>query len=149
MSESTPAPEPSVEVTGDARGLAQTIHAGSHLLKADEPADAGGTDTGPSPYQLLLAALGSCTSMTLALYARRKQWPLEGVSVRLSHQSVHATDCASCDSTEVPVLRVTREIALRGALDAAQRARLLEMADRCPVHRTLTGRIEVVTRLAE
>jgi putative redox protein len=148
MSESMTEVEAAVEVTGDAAGFAQDIVVGTHRLRADEPAIVGGTATGPTPYQLLMAALGSCTSMTVAMYARRKQWPLKRVSVRLSHQNIHAVDCASCDVKEGPALRITRELTLEGELDAAQRQRLLEMANRCPVHRTLTGQMDIVTHLA-
>jgi uncharacterized OsmC-like protein len=127
--------------------LRQEIDAGSHTFLADEPATAGGDDSGPDPYALLLAALGACTSMTLLLYARRKQWPLEGVEVRLSHHRDYARDCAECDEKPVQVDQIERRIALRGPLDEAQRARLLEIAQKCPVHRTLTGTIRVDDRL--
>jgi putative redox protein len=133
-------------VHGSAQGFAQEVTVGTHRLLADEPVAAGGTDTGPGPYDLLIAALGSCTSMTIALYARRKKWPLEAVTVTLRHEKIHATDCASCESKEGKLDRIERVIQLRGALDAAQRARLLEIADKCPVHRTLTSEIQIVTR---
>jgi putative redox protein len=119
----------------------------ANRLTADEPRASGGTETGPTPYELLMAALGSCTSMTLAMYARRKGWPLMRVSVNLSQQNIHAADCATCDVTGGSVVRITRDITLEGPLEEAQRVRLLEMAERCPVHRTLAGRLEVVTRL--
>ena len=136
-----------VVVRGAADGFAQEITAGAHRLRSDEPASAGGTDTGATPYDLLLAALGSCTSMTVAMYARRKQWPLERVTVGLRHSRVHAEDCAACD-TEAPQLTVIdREIVLDGALGDDQRSRLLAIANRCPVHRTLTSRIDIRTRL--
>jgi putative redox protein len=128
--------------------LRQQIDAGPHTLFADEPADAGGDDSGPDPYELLLAALGACTSMTLLLYARRKQWPLEGAEVRLSHRRDYARDCADCDQKPAQIDLIERHITLRGPLDDAQRARLLEIAAKCPVHRTLTGTIEVSDRLA-
>lgn len=136
-----------VVVRGGAAGYAQEISAGGHALRADEPQSVGGTDTGPGPYELLLAALGACTSMTLRMYADRKGWPLEGVTVELRHQKVHAQDCADCETREGKVDEVQRGIALEGALDAQQRARLLEIADRCPVHRTLESEIRVRTRL--
>jgi putative redox protein len=136
-----------VVVRGDATGFAQTIDAGRHRLTADEPVRSGGTDTGPSPYDLLLAAIGSCTSMTLGLYARRKGWPLEAVIVRLSHGKVHAEDCESCETKPAAIDRVEREIELVGALTDEQRTRLLEIADKCPVHRTLTSRMDIRTRL--
>ena len=136
-----------VIVRGAADGFAQEILAGRHRLVSDEPAAVGGTDTGPTPYDLLLAALGSCTSMTIALYARRKQWPLERVTVRLRHSRVHAEDCADCETREAKLTRIEGDIALDGALDEQQRARLLEIANRCPVHVTLTSKIEIRTRL--
>jgi putative redox protein len=137
----------SVIVRGGARGLIQEIEAGRHYLTADEPLSAGGADAGPSPYDYLLAALGTCTSMTLSMYARQKQWPLEGVTVRLSHSRIHATDCAECETKDGKLDRIDREISLAGELSAEQRARLLEIADRCPVHRTLTSEISIRSRL--
>lgn len=128
--------------------LAQDIVAGPHRLRADEPAALGGEDSGPSPYDLLLAALGACTSMTLRLYAAQKRWPLERVTVRLRHDKVHAADCAECETREGRIDRIEREIALEGALDETQRARLLEIANRCPVHRTLRSEVWIPTRLA-
>jgi putative redox protein len=136
-----------VIVGGDANGFAQDVSAGGHRFVSDEPESAGGTDRGPSPYDLLLAALGSCTSMTIAMYARRKHWPLERVSVRLRHSRVHAEDCAACDESEAKLTVIERDIDLVGALDDDKRARLLEIANRCPVHRTLTSRIDIRTRL--
>jgi len=136
-----------VVVSGNASGFAQEIEAGRHRIAADEPAAAGGTDTGPSPYDLLLGALGACTSMTVAMYARRKQWPLERVSVRLQHAKIHAEDCAECETKEGRLDRIEREISLTGPLTAEQRGRLLEIANRCPVHRTLTSEIDIRTRL--
>jgi len=136
-----------VIVGGDANGFAQDVSAGGHRFVSDEPESAGGTDRGPSPYDLLLAALGSCTSMTIAMYARRKRWPLERVSVRLRHSRVHAEDCAVCDESEAKLTVIERDIDLVGALDDDKRARLLEIANRCPVHRTLTSRIDIRTRL--
>src|SRR6058998_3472058 len=128
-----------VVVRGGAAGFAQEIVVGPHRLAADEPASAGGTDTGPDPYDLLLAALGACTSMTIRMYAERKGWPLEKVIVRLGHARIHAEDCATCDTKEGYADRFEREIELLGPLDAEQRARLLEIAGKCPVHRTLLG----------
>ncbi len=122
------------------------IQAGPHALRADEPPGVGGDDTGPTPYGLLLAALGACTSMTLRMYADRKGWPLERATVGLRHEKIHARDCEDCETREGRVDRIEREIALEGPLDAAQRARLLEIADRCPVHRTLHGEVSVRTR---
>jgi putative redox protein len=127
----------------------QSIGVGGHHLRADEPESFGGTNTGPSPYDLLLASLGACTSMTLRLYADRKNWPLEHVSVRLKHEKIHARDCAECETKEGKIDRIDREIELQGALDASQRARLLEIANRCPVHRTLHSEVVVPTRLID
>lgn len=136
-----------VVVTGTGAGYAQQIIAGEHRLVSDEPEASGGTDMGPGPYDLLLAALGSCTSMTVAMYARRKHWPLETIRVRLRHSKVHATDCADCDTQVAKLDRIERDIELVGALDDEQRARLMEIADKCPVHRTLTSDIDIQTRL--
>jgi putative redox protein len=136
-----------VVVQGEARGFAQEGAVGSHRLRIDEPLAVGGTDTGPSPYDLLLMALGSCTSMTVALYARRKHWPLDRVVVWLQHSRVHASDCAECETKEGKIDRIEREIALEGTLTDAQRARLLEIANRCRVHRTLQSEIDIRTRL--
>jgi putative redox protein len=127
--------------------LRQEISAGPHTLYADEPADAGGDDVGPDPYELLLGALGACTSMTLVLYARRKKWPLDGVEVRLSHRRDYAQDCEDCERRDSQIDMIERRITLRGELNEAQRARLLEIAQKCPVHRTLTGSIKVDDRL--
>ena len=136
----------SVVVRGSAAGFAQEIHAGPHRLHADEPASAGGTDTGPSPYDLLLAALGACTSMTVGMYARRKAWPLEEVTVHLRHSKIHATDCAECETKEGMLDRIERDIHFTGPLTDEQRTKLLEIANKCPVHRTLTSEIDIVTR---
>jgi uncharacterized OsmC-like protein len=140
---------PVVIVSGDAKGFAQEIQIGHHRLPADEPASAGGSDTGPSPYDLLLAALGACTSMTIALYARRKNWPLDAVTVRLRHSSIYASDCAECETREGKLDRIERDVELIGALDDEQRATLLEMATKCPVHRTLTSETRIQTRLVD
>lgn len=120
---------------------------GRHGLLADEPTAAGGNDRGPGPYELLLMALGACTTMTLRLYADRKRWPLHRVSVRLRHTKIHAEDCASCETKPAMLDHIERVISLEGALDAAQRQRLLEIADMCPVHRTLTSEIKIATTL--
>jgi len=136
-----------VIVRGDASGFAQEIHAGKHHFNSDEPLSAGGTDTGPSPYDLLLAALGSCMSMTIAMYARRKTWPLESVTVTLRHSRIHAADCADCETKEGLLDRIERDIELSGTLTPEQRAKLLEIANKCPVHRTLTSEINIQTRL--
>jgi uncharacterized OsmC-like protein len=136
----------SVVVRGSAAGFAQEIHAGSHRLHSDEPVSVGGTDTGMSPYDLLLAALGACTSMTVAMYARRKAWPLEEVTVNLRHSKIHATDCAECETKEGMLDRIERDIHFAGPLTEEQRSKLLEIANKCPVHRTLTSEIDIETR---
>ena len=136
-----------VTVHSSAAGFAQEIAVGRHRLTADEPASAGGTDTGPNPYDFLLAALGSCMSMTVALYARRKHWPLDGVTVRLRHSRIHAADCEHCDTTDGLLDQIDCDIELAGELSEEQRLRLLEIADKCPVHRTLTSEIHIQTHL--
>lgn len=136
-----------VVVTSTAAPFTQDIQAGAHRFQSDEPVAAGGGDAGPDPYDLLLASLGSCTSMTLRLYARRKGWPLERVEVRLRHSREHAQDCADCERGKVRVERIERRIALTGALDAEQKARLLAIADRCPVHQTLMTTLTIQTTL--
>lgn len=150
-----PRPEPEavpgtvvVAETGEGR-FAQTVTAAGHRLSADEPTAFGGADTGPSPYDLLLASLGACTSMTVRAYADRKDWPLERVRVRLRHDRIHAEDCASCETKEGKIDRIERELTVTGALDAEQRERLLEIAGKCPVHRTLQSEKLIITRLAE
>ena len=140
---------PVVIVEGDASGFAQHITAGPHELSADEPLAAGGTGTGPDPYQLLLAALGACTSMTVAMYARRKQWPLQRVRVQLARSKIWAQDCADCETKEGRLDRIDRVISLEGDLTPDQRQRLMEIADKCPVHRTLTSEVKIVTRLGD
>lgn len=140
--------EGEVIVRGDATGFAQEIASGRHRLAADEPVAAGGTNTGLTPYDLLLAALGSCTSMTVAMYARRKKWPLESVTVRLRHSRVHATDCAECETKDGHIDRIDREIEVTGDLSEEQRRRLVEIAEKCPVHRTLKSEIMIRTRIA-
>jgi len=136
-----------VFVRGSAAGFTQEIRAGKHRFHADEPISACGTDAGPSPYEFLLAALGACTSMTLGMYARRKGWPLEEVSVHLRYSKVHAVDCAECETKEGLLDRIERDIQMSGPLSDEQRARLLEIADKCPVHRTLTSEVQIKTRL--
>jgi putative redox protein len=127
----------------------QSITIGPHRLVADEPVAVGGRDSGPGPYELLLAGLGACTAMTLRLYAERKALPLERVSVRLRHDKIHAEDCEACETKVGMLDRIDRTIALEGDLDEAARNRLLEIADKCPVHRTLTSEVEIRTRAAD
>jgi putative redox protein len=126
----------------------QAIAIGPHRLIADEPASAGGLDSGPSPYDLLLAGLGACTAMTVRLYADQKKLPLDRVAVSLRHAKIHAADCAECETKEGKIDRVERVVTLEGPLDDAAKARLLEIASKCPVHRTLHGEVTVPTRLA-
>lgn len=134
-------------VYGSAEGLVQEITVAGHRLVADEPVALGGTDTGPSPYDLLLSSLGACTSMTLSMYARRKEWPLEAVTVRLRHSKIHATDCAECETKTGRIDRIERDVELHGDLTEEQRARLLEIANKCPVHRTLMSEIDIRTQM--
>jgi uncharacterized OsmC-like protein/pimeloyl-ACP methyl ester carboxylesterase len=127
----------------------QTVSIGPHRLLADEPVAAGGEDTGPGPYDFVLAGLGACTSMTMRLYADRKSLPLERTTVTLRHSKIHAQDCAECETKEGMLDHIDMVIAMEGTLDAEQRKRLMEIADKCPVHRTLTSEIHIVTRPAD
>jgi putative redox protein len=124
----------------------QQITVGHHRLVADEPRPIG-DDAGPNPYDLVLAGLGACTSMTLRMYADRKGWPLDSVRVTLQHSRIHAEDCAHCETTKGWIGHIDREIELTGALDDSQRQRLLQIADQCPVHQTLTSEIDISTSL--
>ena len=147
--EAPPAGEVVVAETGEGR-FTQRVRVGRHELRADEPASVpGGLDTGPSPYDYLLAGLGACTAMTLRLYAERKELPLGRVVVRLRHQQIHAKDCEDCETREGKLDQIERVLDLVGPLDEQQRQRLLEIADKCPVHRTLTSEIKIRTRLGE
>ena len=141
------APEGVVRVAeADPDGFLQDVNAGpSHHVNADEPQSVGGSDMGMTPYQFLSAGLGACTSMTIRMYARRKKWPLEHVSVDVTHDKIHASDCAHCETEEGKIDQFRRIIRLEGDLDDDQRARLMEIADKCPVHRTMEAEIEVVT----
>lgn len=137
-----------VEVESAGRGKFDTVvHTGKHLSLVDEPKELGGTDRGASPYDYLLASLGSCTAMTLRMYARRKKIPLKDAKVRLSQQRVHAEDCADCDVESGSITKIERDITLIGNLTDEQKNRLLDIADRCPVHLTLMGQIQVNTQL--
>ena len=136
-----------VVVSGSAKGFVQDVRAGHHQLRADEPLAVGGTDEGLDPYALLLASLGSCTSMTIGMYARRKNIPLESVTVRLEHSKIHAEDCAHCETRSGRIDRIERTVELTGPLTEEQRASLLAIAEKCPVHRTLVSEIDIVTRL--
>jgi uncharacterized OsmC-like protein/fermentation-respiration switch protein FrsA (DUF1100 family) len=127
----------------------QIISVGPHRLTADEPVAAGGEDAGPGPYDFLLAGLGACTSMTMRLYADRKSLPLDRVTVTLKHSKIHAKDCDECETREGMLDQIERNIAMDGGLDADQRKKLLEIADKCPVHRTLTSEIRIVTKAVE
>lgn len=139
-----------VTVTENGVGpFGQDITAGPHLFHADEPPGVGGKNTGPTPYQLLSAALGACTTMTMRLYANRKKWNLDRASVMVRHDKIHATDCEDCEAREGKIDVFEREIALEGDLDDEQKQRILEIADKCPVHRTLHGEVQVRTRLIE
>jgi putative redox protein len=127
--------------------LAQQVRAGRHVLMAGEPIAVGGDDAGPGPYDYLLAALGACTSMTMRLYAERKGITAQRFSVRLSHRRIHAEDCADCETKEGNIGEITRDIMIEGDVSEAARARLMEIADRCPVHETLTHEIKIRSRL--
>lgn len=129
-------------------GLSTRVQMGIHELVVDEPVSAGGQDLGPNPYEMLLGALGACTAITLRLYARQKGWPLEGVEVRLSHDRIHAEDCLECETREGLLDRISKEITLYGPLDDAQRERLADIAERCPVRRTLSREIAFSQQLA-
>jgi putative redox protein len=126
--------------------LTQSITIGRHRLTADEPTELGGSDLGPNPYDLLLSALGACTAMTLRLYAEHKGWSLEKVSVHLNHAKIHASDCRACETKDGRIDRIDRVVILEGQLDDAQRQRLLEIADKCPVHQTLSREIHIDTK---
>ena len=133
---------------GDGK-FTQVMLDGEHVLLADEPRNAGGDDRGPSPYGLLLMALGACTSMTLRLYAARKGWPVERVKVRLRHFRDYAADCEDCEDKDAKMERIERVIDFEGELDDEQRTRLLQIAEKCPVHRTLEARVKIDSRLAD
>ena len=127
----------------------QDIIIGQHTLIADEPTTNGGNDTGPSPYEFLLAALGACTSMTLRMYAELKKIPLEKVIVKLKHDKIHVQDCKECEHNDSKIDHIERIIELKGKLSQEQRNKLLEIANKCPVHRTLTSKILINTSLVD
>jgi putative redox protein len=140
---------PHVVVRGGADSFKQEIISGKHHLVADEPVRAGGGDAGPDPYDYLLTALGVCTSMTVGFYARRKQIPLENITVSLWHSRIHAKDCDECETREGMVDQIDVEVKLTGALSPEQHAALMDIATKCPVHRTLTSEINIRLRAAE
>jgi putative redox protein len=134
---------PDVVVRGNAREFLQEIVAGKHHLRADEPIGSGGKDAAPGPYDYLLTALGVCTSMTVGLYARRKGIPLENITVSLRHSRVHAKDCEECETKAGMLDRIDAQIELSGPLTPEQHSRLMEVAQKCPVHRTLKSEIDI------
>lgn len=138
-----------VVVHGSARSFKQDVVVGKHNLVGDEPVSAGGADAGPDPYDYLLTALGLCTSMTVGLYARRKQMPLENITVSLWHSRIYANDCEECETKEGMLDRIELEVELTGPLNAEQHAKLMEIAEKCPVHRTLTSEINIRLRPAQ
>ncbi len=138
-----------VVVRGNADGFLQEVVSGKHHLRVDEPVNVGGTDAAPGPYDYLLIALGSCTSMTVGLYARRKQLPLENITVSLLHSRIHAKDCEECEMKEGMLDRIDISIELTGPLTPEQRAKLMEIAAKCPVHRTLKSEIDIRLRAGQ
>jgi putative redox protein len=140
---------PHFVVRGGAADFRQEVTVGKHHFVADEPVNAGGGDAGPDPYDYLLTSLGVCTSMTAGLYARRNKWPLENVTVLLWHSRIYAKDCEECDTKNGMLDRIDVEVELTGSLTAEQQAKLMEIAAKCPVHRTLTSEINIRLRSAE
>ena len=138
-----------VVVHGDARSFRQEVVVGKHSLVADEPVSAGGGDAGPDPYDYLLTSLGVCTSMTVGLCARRKQFPLDNITVSLRHSRIYANDCEECETKEGMLDRIDVDVELTGSLSAEQHAKLMEIAEKCPVHRTLTSEINIRLRPAQ
>lgn len=141
--------QPTVNVTIGQNGFTTDIKTKEHNFKADEPVDVGGNNTGPTPYELLLSSLGACTAMTLKMYASRKEWNLEKVVVDLSHSKDYHEDCMTCESSSSKVDVIQRQIRIEGDLDEKQIERLMKIADKCPVHKTLTSEIIIKTTLAE
>jgi putative redox protein len=140
---------PHIVVRGGTQNFQQEITAGKHHLVADEPVSAGGGDAGPDPYDYLLASLGVCTSMTVGFYARRNHLPLENVTVSLWHSRIHASDCEECETKDGMLDRIDLEVEVTGPLTPEQRAKLMQVAAKCPVHRTLTSEINIRLRSAE
>jgi putative redox protein len=140
---------PHLVVRGNANNFRQEVIAGKHHLVADEPVSAGGGNAGPDPYDYLLAALGVCTSMTIGFYARRNRMPLENITVSLSHSRIYAADCGECETKQGMLDRIDVEVQLTGPLTAEQHAKLMQVAAKCPVHRTLTSEINIRLRSAE
>lgn len=138
-----------VVIHGDGESLHQEVFVNSHRLAADEPVDSGGTDRGPDPYDLLLASLGSCTSITLTMYAQREDIPLRGVTTRLQHSKIHADDCAECDSKEGELDQIELSVELDGPLSDEQRSQLMEIVEKCPVHRSLTSETLIKVRAGD
>lgn len=149
MNEATNTPTGSVVVKVGAEALLADVQAGRHTWLVDEPVEAGGQDRGPTPYELLLSALGACTAITLRLYASQKQWPLEAVEVRLSHQRVHVQDCERCEQPGHMLEEVHKELRLLGPLTPEQRRRLEAISQKCPVQKTLMGSLRIATTLLE
>jgi len=147
IDKSSPQATPAVTVAIGASGYTTQVNTRGHTLQTDEPESVGGMNAGPTPYELLVAAIGSCVAMTLRVYADRKGWPLTGVVVGLNQNRVHAQDCSDCESISGLVLRITKQIELQGDLDDEQRSRLIEVADRCPVQRSLFSEIQIKTEL--
>ena len=141
--DSTSATPPDVVVRGNAQSFLQEVVTGAHRLQADEPVSYGGGDAAPGPYDYLLIALGVCTSMTIGLYARRKKFPLENITVSLRHARVHARDCEECETKEGMLDRIDMGVELTGTLTPEQQAKLMEIAGKCPVHRTLKAEIDI------
>lgn len=149
MTTQTDSEAPHVVVHGGAENFRQEVSAGKHHFVADEPTSVGGADVGPDPYDFLLASLGVCTSMTVGLYARRNKWPLEHVTVSLWHSRIHGRDCEECQTKDGMLDRIDVEVELSGALTSEQHAKLMDVAAKCPVHKTLTSEINIRLRSAD
>ena len=148
MSTQTDKETPHIVVRGDVKNFQQEVIAGRHHLVADEPVSAGGGDAGPDPYDYLLTSLGVCTSMTVGFYARRNRLPLENITVSLWHSRIHASDCEECETKDGMLDRIDVEVELTGPLTPEQHAKLMQVAAKCPVHRTLTSEINIRLREA-